>query len=269
MSGVIQIGPLVLATDRFVAVVAIWAFAAAVPWLLGPAQKNRNTATWLALGVGLLGARVGYVASHWNAFAADPPTILYLWQGGFSAIAGIVSASATLALALEGARARLKALGATAGIAGIWLAITMAISVKDAPLLPAGLSARQMNGQTVALDQMRGKPFVLNLWATWCPPCRREMPMLASVAKSRPNPPIFFVNQGENSTAVARFLDRNKLILPRALLDESGSFGRAFGGGGLPTTIFVDAGGRVQLSHFGEISRAALEEGLDKITTKD
>ena len=269
MTGVIQIGPLVLATDRFVAVGAIWAFAAAVPWLLGRGEAKRNTATWLALGAGLFAARVGYVASHWSAFAADPPTIFYLWQGGFSAAAGIVSASAVLVLTLKGARSKLKALGATAAIAGIWLAITLAIAPKTLPLLPPGLSARQINGQIVALDQMRGTPFVLNLWATWCPPCRREMPMLASVAKSRANPPIFFVNQGENAAAVAGFLEKNNLVLPRTLLDQSSSFSRALGGGGLPTTIFVDANGRVRRSHFGEISRAALEEGLNQITTKD
>lgn len=269
MGGVVQLGPLALATDRLLAVAAIWAFAATLPWLLGNGVAKRNSLTWLALGVGLLAARIGYVASHWSAFAADPPTILYLWQGGFSATAGIAAAAAVLAFGLKNPRAKLKAVGATAGIAGIWLAITTATAAREAPLLPTGLVARQMNGQTVALDQMRGTPFVLNLWATWCPPCQREMPMLASVARSRPNPPILFVNQGEDTAAVARFLEKNNLLLPRALLDQNGSVSRALGGGGLPTTIFVDAGGRVQLSHFGEISRAALEDGLDQITTKD
>lgn len=255
--------------DRFLAVAAIWAFAAAIPWLLGPIEGRRNTVTWLALGIGIVAARIGYVASHWSAFAADLPTVLYLWQGGFSATAGIASAATVLALALKSVPAKVKAVGATAALAGMWLAITMATAVKDAPLLPTGLIARQMNGQTVELDQMRGKPFVLNLWATWCPPCQREMPMLASVARSRAKPPILFVNQGEDTAAVARFLDKNNLILPRVLLDQSGSFSRALGGGGLPITLFVDASGRVRLSHFGEISRAALEDGLDQITTKD
>lgn len=269
MSGVVQLGPLALATERLLAIAAIWAFAAAIPWLLGQNETKRNTVTWLALGIGIVAARTGYVAFHWSAFAADPPTILYLWQGGFSAPAGVAAAAAVLALRLKNARAKWKAVGTTAAIAGIWLAITTVTAAKDAPLLPSGLAARQMNGQTVALDQMRGTPFVLNLWATWCPPCQREMPMLASVAKSRPNPPILFVNQGEDGAAVARFLEKNNLILPHALLDQSGSFSRSLGGGGLPTTIFVDAGGRVQLSHFGEISRAALEDGIDQITTKD
>ncbi|TFI59744.1 TlpA family protein disulfide reductase [Sphingomonas parva] len=269
MTGVIQFGPLALATDRILAVAAIWAFAALVPWLLGANEERRNAITWLSLGVGILAARIGYVASHWSAFAAEPATMLYVWQGGFSAIAGIAAAVVVLAVALRTVRPRARALAATAAVAGMWFATTIAVAAGDPPLLPQGLSTRQMDGRTVALDDLRGRPFVLNLWATWCPPCQREMPMLASVARSRPNPPILFVNQGADAATVARVLQENDLRLPASLLDRSGSFGRALGGGALPATIFVDAAGRIRLSHFGEISRAGLEEGLDQISTKD
>lgn len=266
VTDVVQLGPLALAADRLFAVTAVWVFAAVVPWLLGDDENHRQAVTWLTLGAGLVAARIGYVALHSSAFMVEPATILYVWQGGFDAAAGIAGA-AVLVLALKTFRSKARALGATAAIAGLWFAITTAIAAKDAPLLPQGLSARQMDGQKMELADLRGTPFVINIWATWCPPCQREMPLLASVARGRPDTPILFVNQGEDAVTVARFLQEKNLSIPHPLLDESGSFGRALGGTGLPTTIFVDAGGHVRISHVGEISRAALEEGLELIAS--
>jgi thiol-disulfide isomerase/thioredoxin len=107
------------------------------------------------------------------------------------------------------------------------------------------------------LDAMRGEPFVLNLWATWCPPCQREMPMMADVAARSPIP-VFFINQGEDAPKIRAFLNDRRLTEATVLVDTRGALGSALQAPALPTTLFVDATGQVRVRHSGEISRAAL-----------
>lgn len=268
MTGVVQLGPLAMPTDRLLAMIAIWLFVMLAPWLLRRESPRAASVVWIALAAGFVVARLAYVASHAGAFSEDPITILYVWQGGFSAIAGIVAAAAILAAGLGTMSARAKGLAALAVAAAVWFVAARLVAA-PAPMLPTGLMARRMDGSIVSFDAMRGTPYVINLWATWCPPCRRELPMLARVANARQGPPIFFVDQRESPAAVARFLSKEKLRLGTVLIDATGMVAERTASPALPTTLFVDADGRVRVVHFGEISRAALADGMDAIRRKD
>ena len=268
LSDVVQLGPFAMATDRLLAVAAIWLFVALLPWLLRRDDARASTIAWLALAAGLVVSRLVYVVQHWSVFGADPASIAYVWQGGFSAMAGVLGAAAVLAIRFSSVAAKAKSIAVLAAIFGLWVAVAQ-IGTRPPPLLASGLTATGLDGRPVSLDAMRGRPFVLNLWATWCPPCRREMPMLAAAAKEAGNPPIVFVNQGETQAAIRSFLADEGLQLDNLVIDRSGQIARATGSSALPATLFVDAGGRVRVSHFGEISRAALADGLDVIEEKD
>ncbi len=257
-----------MATDRLVAVAAIWLFVALLPWLMRRDDDRASRTAWLALAAGLIASRLFYVGQHWSVFSAYPASIAYVWQGGFSAMAGVLAAAAVLAIGFSGVAAKAKAITVLAAIFGLWVAVAQ-IGTRPPPMLASGLTATGLDGQPVSLDAMRGKPFVLNLWATWCPPCRREMPMLAAAAKEAGSPPIVFVNQSETPVAIQSFLADEGLQLDNLVIDRSGQIARATGSPALPTTLFVDAGGRVRVSHFGEISRAALADGLDVIQKED
>jgi thiol-disulfide isomerase/thioredoxin len=100
---------------------------------------------------------------------------------------------------------------------------------------------------------------VLNLWATWCGPCRRDMPMLAAAQARHPGVAFVFVNQGESADTVRRHLATEGLALDRVLLDRPSALGPALGSGGLPTTVFFDAQGRHAGAHMGLLNRAALD----------
>src|SRR3546814_14561413 len=65
----------------------------------------------------------------------------------------------------------------------------------------------------------RSRPMVLNLWATWCPPCRREMPVLEQAQGRYPGVVFVLVNQGEDRGTIHRYLDRAGLDLDHVLLD--------------------------------------------------
>jgi len=128
------------------------------------------------------------------------------------------------------------------------------------PLPPLTLSS--LEGRSVSLTDFAGKPTVVNLWATWCPPCRREMPALQRTQAANPDVNIVFVNQGEEAATIAAFLGRHGLALRNVLVDPQSSTGAALGHSALPTTLFFDAHGRLAGTRIGEMSQATLTQRL-------
>jgi thiol-disulfide isomerase/thioredoxin len=110
----------------------------------------------------------------------------------------------------------------------------------------ASYSVKRLDGANDALDRYRGQVVVANLWASWCAPCREETPALAQLYNEERGRGLVVlgINQGESAEAARAFVREQKLAYP-ILLDEEQRYGRAFGSVGLPTTVFVDRGGRV------------------------
>src|SRR5699024_8765910 len=102
----------------------------------------------------------------------------------------------------------------------------------------------RLDGSPVQLAQLIGKPMVVNLWATWCPPCRREMPMLEAAQQRYPNVDFIFVNQQQGAAAVQDFLAGEQLQLDHVLIDSRGVMAQMVGSRALPTTLFYNAAGR-------------------------
>ncbi|MBC3940121.1 TlpA disulfide reductase family protein [Sphingomonas albertensis] len=261
----VALGPLVLSTDRLLALLAIAVFIGLVSFLTRKSPRPTSNAATAAVVAGLVMGRIGYVAMHIPSYSDDPLSALAIWQGGFSVTAGIVGAALVLVATLRRSAALHRSL-ASLGIAVMVWAAAAHLLVEDAAIpLPKGLVAYTIDGRPVAIDSFRGKPFVINLWATWCGPCQREMPMLVRAAAARPAVPVLFIDQGETPDTVKAFLATTRLTSPLLLVDRSQDFSRAVGSGALPTTVFVAADGMIRESHAGEISRAALDDGIDDI----
>ncbi|MFA6032153.1 MAG: TlpA disulfide reductase family protein [Myxococcota bacterium] len=257
MEQVIQIGPLMLAMDRLVAIMAIWAFLG-MSTMIGARTKTRAArASWIALTAGIVAARIGFVIANWPAFSAEPWTIIALWQGGFAIWPGVIAAALVLAGSLGKTRATAAMIATLSVLTATFLIAQSTLLASPATPFPQNIRVARLDGQSISLDTLRGKPFVLNLWATWCPPCRREMPMVIDVARGS-NVAVLLVNQGEDVEKVRRFLAAENLPADDVVLDPRSTVGSALGSPAFPTTIFVDAGGRIRSSHAGEISRAAL-----------
>ena len=129
------------------------------------------------------------------------------------------------------------------------------------------LALQSMDGTTIALASFEGRPTVVNLWATWCPPCQREMPVLHAAQRSRPDVNFVFLNQGESAQQVAAYLGKSGLALRNVLLDGRGEAGAALGHRALPTTLFFDSRGRLVDTRVGELSEATLAERLASLPT--
>ena len=247
---VIQIGPVALALDRLVALVLIAGFIAAIDRIVQHWRIRAWHPAVLAVIGGLVSARIGHVWQYRESYALDPAAVLQAWLGGWHWVAGVAGAALVLGL-----------------LSGLW-AIFLAIG-QDRPMirLPQGVALEQVPAGVATLPA--GQPLVINLWATWCPPCRRELPMLASAAASERRAAIVLVDQGEDGAAVAAFLRRQQLDPLHIMLDPSGQLGAWAGAKALPTTLFVDAGGNVRQVHMGEITRVQLDIGIRTISDTD
>jgi thiol-disulfide isomerase/thioredoxin len=110
-----------------------------------------------------------------------------------------------------------------------------------------------------------GKPLVVNLWATWCPPCRSEMPLLEAAQVQVSGVNFVFANQGEYAPTVQKYLAASQLGLANVLLDPGKKLGQHLGSMALPTTLFFDASGQLVDTHIGALSSASLASKLNKL----
>lgn len=144
-------------------------------------------------------------------------------------------------------------------LAGFWLLQPRAATRVE--VLPS-FGLKQMDGQMVNLTDFKGKPIVLNAWATWCGPCRREMPMLVEAAQANPGVHFVFLNISDGPVAVQAFEDELNLKIPNVLLDPDAKLSDPLKIQGLPVTLFYDAEGTLVNRHIGEIEASELEQLL-------
>ncbi len=113
------------------------------------------------------------------------------------------------------------------------------------------------------LSDLRGKVVLVNLWATWCPPCQAEMPDLAATYQAHRNEGLVIlgVDDNEQPETVATFLTRNPLPYP-ILLDPDSRVARAYGVDYLPVSFLIDRNGNLRTSLPGQSSRSRLENAV-------
>ncbi len=129
--------------------------------------------------------------------------------------------------------------------------------------LPWSLTLSQPDGRPLALATLRGRPLLLNFWATWCPPCVREMPLLDAFDREHGGPSGWRVLgvAADQAAAVLAFLARSPVGYTIAIAGFDGvRLSRELGNtqGGLPYSVAFDAAGRVWRQHLGEMQAVDL-----------
>lgn len=114
-----------------------------------------------------------------------------------------------------------------------------------------------IDGRKVSFAQLAGKPVVINFWATYCPPCRTEMPLLERRAGTGSGVQLVLIDEGDSREAARAFLDAIG-VHENALLDSDLSVGRSYGVVALPLTVFVRADGTIQGKQIGQLDDRVL-----------
>ncbi len=342
----IALGPLLLPTQALLLVIAT-ATALGVLSLLRdaepPLRARAETCLFIALAVGVLGARIGWVLRHWQAYADSPGALLAFRDGGYDPWVGLVVGAAVvlvmavrrsgdrLAVALLEAsrwrmRWRLSALRkretprlerspapvgrisaahppasadeaagtaephpvppsmrdeatlrpaaaarltpwrrlllipAAAGIAALLAGqILLGLHARAAATPLPQMQVFDLEGRPQQLPMGQGRPQVINLWASWCAPCRREMPAFARVQALRPDVDFVYLNIGESPAEIAAFTRTLALPLAPIWRDPPGSVPERLQVRGYPTTLILDGEGRLLHRRSGELSEASLK----------
>lgn len=264
MSNALQIGPLLLPFTVLLVFASAGTTLALGRWLSKGAATDVERELWQALIAGALIARLGFVYEYHTLYLASPLTILDIRDGGWNPAVGLAGA---WLFALRSERRtpaiRQPLRWALAGGTVLFVIGTAVLSLRTPHdyKLP-DLAFTTLDGGTAQLKAFQGKPTVVNLWATWCPPCVREMPVLQEAQAKHQHVNFVFLNQGEDAALVRRWLQARQLPLRNVLLDPRRQAGAAFKQQGYPTTLFFNTNGELVSSRIGELSTATLAERL-------
>ena len=257
----LALGPFVLSYERLTLLGALALL------LLGGELANRRHAglaswSWWTVVVGALSSRLIFAASTPQAYLSAPWTLLYFWQPGYSLWGALLGALAFTLWYWRQPTQRMPLTWAVSLLVASGLLLLMLQQVLPRTPVTADplpeLTFNQLDGTPFNLAAQQGQPIVVNLWATWCPPCRREMPVLAEYDQD-PRVQVILINQGESLLGVQRYLDQAQLEFQFLLLDPRQEAMAFYGAPGLPATLFYNAEGELVDRHFGELSRAQLE----------
>lgn len=125
-----------------------------------------------------------------------------------------------------------------------------------APSLPSeapALVLPALDGSTVSLADLRGRTVLVNFWATWCGPCRMEMPMLTSYAASHPEVPVLFVAVDGSAEALTAYAEQQGMALGSVLRMDAAAR-KLWPVSTLPTTVAIAPDGRIRAAHAGLVT---------------
>jgi thiol-disulfide isomerase/thioredoxin len=134
----------------------------------------------------------------------------------------------------------------------------------------ADLNAKSLDGRKVHLKDLRGKLVVLNFWATWCGPCREELPMLVKIAKSNANQDLVFiavsVDDSKTQDKVPESARQFGITFPVWVGANGDDLYKLSKGEAVPATIFIDRDGTIEARVSGEIRENEVKERMDWLT---
>ena len=132
---------------------------------------------------------------------------------------------------------------------------------RPAPAFTVGL----FDGSTVRLVDLQDKVVLVNFWASWCPPCRTEAPVLEAAWRKVKDSGVVFlgINTQDNEDAARDFLDEFSISYPNGR-DPGGKIAIDYGIWGLPESFVIDRGGRISYKHVGAIGRDTITAKIDE-----
>lgn len=146
-------------------------------------------------------------------------------------------------------------------------AFTLPVIWTNSPTWPQPLQPL-LAQKKLALRQLRGRPVVLNFWASWCVPCKKEAPVLDAAAHAHAGRVVFLGIDVQDLTSDAHAFLHHHDVRYASLRDGSGATYSGYGLTGVPETYWIDARGRIVAHHAGPVTSGQLNEGIHQATGK-
>jgi cytochrome c biogenesis protein CcmG, thiol:disulfide interchange protein DsbE len=158
------------------------------------------------------------------------------------------------------------------------LAVILAVGLKrdprevpspliDKPAPKFSLTRLDDANRVVRLEDLRGKPFILNVWASWCVACREEHPVLVEFAKKRAVP-LYGLDYKDTRADAGAWLSRFGNPYDVSLFDADGRVGIDFGVYGVPETFVIDGNGVIRMKHIGPLTPEVLADEIEPLLKK-
>lgn len=243
---------------------AAYARSIGAGWTFATGTADALSAFWKPFGVELASGD-----SHVSTLALlDRHGYIRLVYRGVPDVGHDISPVLFTSLGVEGLR-ELESGGDGWGSPQVLQSLLTISGPESTPAATAGsapaFSLSDTDGRRVSLTGLLGRPLVINFWATYCAPCRVEMPMLQSKVGAQASAQLVLVNEGDGAQAARSFL-ASLGIHQSALLDSDLSVGRAYGAIALPVTVFVRPNGTIDARHIGQLDERVLAAELSKLS---
>ncbi len=272
----IAVGPFAFSVPSLLVFGSIALGYAAGVMLERPRRADTERALLTTLAVALVAARISHVIEWFGTYRQHPLDIVDLRDGGWNIPLGLLVAALYVMAAGRRHATRRRAgnprpVFVAIGVAMLaYVAGSATVRLFGPPVgidVTSAISLSTLEGRTVGLARFGGRPTVLNLWATWCAPCRRELPLLVAAQDAHPEINFVFANQGEDAAAVTRYLAVSGVAPRNVLLDARSDLARVGDAQGWPTTLYLDAHGRLIASDTGELTATRLAKRLAEMAS--
>jgi cytochrome oxidase Cu insertion factor (SCO1/SenC/PrrC family) len=245
-------------------VLANYARSIGASWTFATGSADALTAFWTPFDVALASGD-----THVSTLALlDRHGYIRLVYRGVPAVGHDISPALVTTLSVEG----LHELASGGDGWGTPQVLQSLLTISGPELPPAAgtgaapaFSLASTNGSRVSLSELLGRPLVINFWATYCAPCRAEMPMLQRTVGAQAAAQLILVDEGDSAPAARAFLSSVGIHQP-SLLDPDLAVGRAYGAIGLPITVFVRADGSIDARQIGQLEERVLVAELSKLS---
>ncbi|SPL70972.1 TlpA family protein disulfide reductase [Acinetobacter stercoris] len=220
---------------------------------------------WTAILLGLLCSRIIFIFLHFDQYSGQLVDILKIQDKGFEPVSGICIG--IIFFIYKNWKINRKIILILLSLVLVFCSISLISlnKIQQKYQIFPDLLLVDLNHQQQELAQFKGRPLVINLWASWCPPCRREMPVLSQMQQQNPSIHVVLVNQGEDATTIQQYLMKNNLKFKHIYLDRNGELAQRTQMFGLPSTLFFNAKGQLVTTHMGEITSAVLAQKIKMI----
>jgi len=247
------------------AVLKQYSKAAGATWTFATGTPEQVSAFWKPFGV-----EIAAGDSHTSTLVlVDSHGYVRLLYRGAPKVGNDIPPSLVSVLSAQGLQ-QLASGGDGWGAPDVLQALTTIAGPAPSPQAAGGAAPdfrlASTDGKSVSLRELTAQPVVINFWATTCPPCRVEMPMLRDQV-TRAGFTLLLVNEGQDASTAREFLAGIGVQEP-ALLDRDLSAGRQYGVVALPTTVFVKAGGTIDRKQIGQLNERVLASELSALASQ-